>query len=191
MAEEEFGAVFRIRWDVEGEDQIRGLGGQLDGATEEVKKYNISARQAVLVTSHFIHGTMALAGAIIANSGATREQIKQYQILQAVVSAVLSIVVALRIAMSFAPGGGVTGGAGAASLLNILQHEGGYGSNRMQIIQSGERVVPAHRVTNNYGGGVTIQNLNISGSGGRELARNFTQELESQVQRGVLPSEWP
>lgn len=189
-----YGAVFQISWDTRGQEQLATAEGQMQRLTEAQRMHNQQLSGTTHVVASMTHSMLALGGVIMANSGATREQIKAYQTFHAVASALLTILVALRVAMMFVPGGQVAGAGGirqAGMLMGMFMHQGGYGSDRMQVIQSGERVVPAHQVANNYGGNITIQNLNVSGGGGKELARDFTQQLESDIQRGVKPPAWP
>jgi hypothetical protein len=183
---EETGVVFHIQWISEGQEQAESAKQAIDGMTDSQKRHEITMREGLMATRHFVSGVMALTMVALENTGATKEQIKMFQALHTVVMAVITIMMALRVVMAATPGVGV-----ATSAMGMFMHEGGYGYNRMQVIDTRERVIPAHQVSNNYGGSINIEHVSIQGGSGPQMWNQLTEELESQVQRGWRPPDIP
>ncbi len=138
------------------------------------------------------------AGSFAQMAGASREQMQVFQMLNAILMVTITLYTILDIVSggaSMAAGGGLKAGAGLLKGMGGLarastMHQGGYGSDQLAVIQSNERVVPSYRIMTNYGGNINIGTMVLTGGSGKDLARDFTEQLESFKQRGSQNPEW-
>jgi hypothetical protein len=166
-----------------------------DMARASMASYRTAMNYRILAMS-----TMSAVTSLAMLAGANQQQVKVLQAVNAILMITITLYTILAIVSgggSMAAGGGIRAGAmgmkGIAGLFGAMggiMHQGGYGSDKLALIQSNERVIPSNRIMTNYGGNISIGTMVLQGGSGKDLARDFTEQLESYKQRGTMGPEW-
>jgi hypothetical protein len=180
-------------------DDLKETGEQADKTTTQLTHSGQSAYRTGMQYRMLAMSTMSAVTSIAMLAGASKEQMKALQVLNAVIGITITLWTILDIVSG---GGAMAGGAGIKAASRAMQgisggarvmstmHQGGYGSDQLAMIQSNERVVPSYRIMTNYGGNISIGTMVLQGGSGKDLARDFTEQLESYKQRGVMTPDW-
>ena len=203
------GNYIRAQVKYDGKEEVEDLRGDLEGVGEAAEKSEAKMARASMTSYRsamnyriLAMSTMSAVSSIAMLAGANEQTVKTLQAVNAILMVTISLYTILAIVTgggSMAAGGGIRAGAMgmrgigqmAGSLVGMRSmHQGGYGSDKLAVIQSNERVIPSYRIMTNYGGNISIGTMVLTGGSGKDLARDFTEQLESYKQRGTISPEW-
>jgi uncharacterized membrane protein YtjA (UPF0391 family) len=182
-------------------DDTRQLGETTEDTDKKLQRAHMAQYRTAMNYRMLAMSATSVVMGFAQLSGASQEQMKVLMAL----NTILQVTIMLWTALDIVSGGAAmgVGGIRAASmgmrgmgqLLGMggggrRYHQGGYGQDQLAMIQSNERVIPSYKVMTNYGGNISIGTMVLSGGTGKDLARDFTEQLESFKQRGATNPEW-
>jgi len=155
------------------------------------KQQQMAEQQSMRTTKMLAMSVMSLGMSYASMAGATREQTQALQAFALVLQTVITLMLIAEAISMFSGAGAIKGVGGLAARAAIgMFHQGGYGTDRLAVIRSDERVIPSHQVFQSSSS-VNIQSVHVHSSGdGRSFARQFTEELESMKVSGTRPPNW-